>query len=76
MISVALEMVVPGLIGLWIDRQLGTVMVFLVLGVALGMGVGLFHLVRLAKSVSGAGQGGNRPKTPSKGEGPRQEGDR
>ena len=44
-------MVVPGLIGLWIDRQLGTVMVFLVLGVALGMTTGMLHLVRLASSV-------------------------
>lgn len=50
--AIAVEMVVPGLIGLWIDRQLGTIMVFLLLGVALGMGLGLFHLVRLAKSLS------------------------
>ena len=49
--TIALEMVVPGLIGLWIDRQLGTVMVFLVLGVAVGMTAGMMHLVRLAASV-------------------------
>jgi F0F1-type ATP synthase assembly protein I len=49
--TVSLEMVVPGLIGLWIDRKLGTVMVFLVLGVILGMTVGMLHLVRLAASV-------------------------
>lgn len=52
-ISIAVEMVVPGLVGLWIDRKLGTVLVFLVLGVALGMTLALFHLVRLTKSVSG-----------------------
>jgi F0F1-type ATP synthase assembly protein I len=46
--TIALEMVVPGVIGLWIDRQLGTVLVFLVLGVALGMTTGVIHLVRLA----------------------------
>ncbi len=40
-------MAVPGVIGLWIDRQLGTVMVFLVLGVILGMTAGIMHLVRL-----------------------------
>jgi F0F1-type ATP synthase assembly protein I len=51
-ISIAAEMVVPGLIGLWIDRKLGTVMLFLVLGVALGMTLGLIHLVRLTKSLS------------------------
>ncbi|MHC4400416.1 MAG: AtpZ/AtpI family protein [Planctomycetota bacterium] len=48
--AIALEMVVPGIIGLWIDRQLGTVMVFLVLGVAMGMTVGMIQLVRLAAS--------------------------
>jgi F0F1-type ATP synthase assembly protein I len=51
--TISLEMVIPGLIGLWIDRQLGTVMLFLVLGVALGMTVGMLHLVRLATSMHG-----------------------
>jgi len=50
--TVALEMVIPGLIGLWIDRHLGTVMVFLVLGVIGGMTAGMIHLVRLAASIS------------------------
>ena len=59
--TISLEMVVPGLIGLWIDRQLGTVMVFLVLGVALGMTTGMLHLVRLA---SGVGQSGRPDKKP------------
>lgn len=44
-------MVVPGLIGLWIDRQLGTVMVFLVLGMVLGMTTAIWHLVRLGASI-------------------------
>ena len=52
--TISLEMVIPGLIGLWIDRKLGTVMVFLVLGVVLGMTVGMLHLVRLAASVGRA----------------------
>jgi F0F1-type ATP synthase assembly protein I len=51
-ISIAVESVLPILIGLWIDRKLGTVLVFLVLGAALGMTLGLFHVVRLAKSFS------------------------
>jgi len=54
-------MVVPGLVGLWIDRQLGTVMVFLVLGMALGMTTGILHLVRLGSSV---GQNGPSEKKP------------
>ncbi len=51
--AISLEMVIPGLDGLWIDRQLGTVMVFLVLGVILGMTAGMVHLVRLAASAQG-----------------------
>lgn len=49
--TIALEMALPGLFGLWIDRQLGTVLVFLVLGVMLGMTVGMLHLVRMAKTL-------------------------
>jgi F0F1-type ATP synthase assembly protein I len=49
--SIALEMVIPGILGFWLDQNLGTVMVFLVLGVALGMTVGMIHLLRLAKSI-------------------------
>ena len=51
MTSIALEMVIPGILGFWLDQNLGTVMVFLVLGVALGMTVGMIHLVRLTKSI-------------------------
>jgi F0F1-type ATP synthase assembly protein I len=50
--TVSLEMVLPGVVGLWIDRQLGTVMVFLILGVVLGMTVGMIHLVRWTSSMS------------------------
>ena len=58
--SISLEMVVPGLVGLWIDRQLGTVMVFLVLGMALGMTTAILHLVRLGSSVGQNGPSHNR----------------
>lgn len=50
--SIALEMVIPGLIGLWIDRTLGTVMVFLVGGVIFGMTAGIIHLVQFARRIS------------------------
>lgn len=49
--AIALEMVVPGVVGLWIDRLLGTVMVFLVLGVIFGMTAGLMHLVQFARRI-------------------------
>lgn len=52
MTSIALEMVIPGLIGLWIDRTLGTVMVFLVGGVIFGMTAGIIHLVQFARRIS------------------------
>jgi F0F1-type ATP synthase assembly protein I len=57
-ISIALEMILPGLVGLWIDRSLGTVMVFLVLGLAVGMAVAMLHLIRWTKSIQS--QGGRR----------------
>jgi Mn2+/Fe2+ NRAMP family transporter len=45
--TVALEMVVPGVIGIWIDRQLGTLALFTVIGFGLGLPLGIWHLVRL-----------------------------
>jgi F0F1-type ATP synthase assembly protein I len=51
--TIALEMVIPGVIGLWVDDKLGTMEVFpvfLVLGVILGLTTGIFHLARLGKS--------------------------
>ena len=48
--TISLEMAIPGAIGYWIDRRLGTVMLFLVLGVILGTTTGVSHLVRLAAS--------------------------
>lgn len=45
--SIALQMVLPGLLGYWIDQKLGTRMLFLVVGLALGMTLALVHLIRL-----------------------------
>ena len=51
-IVIAAEMVVPGLIGLWIGRWLGVgAMIGLaILGFAAGMTVAILHLLRLTKS--------------------------
>jgi F0F1-type ATP synthase assembly protein I len=47
-VSVALEMVLPGLAGwYWVDQRLGTKFVFLILGLVLGVVGGMIHLVRL-----------------------------
>jgi ATP synthase protein I len=48
--TVALEMVVPALIGYWIDLKLGTRLVFLILGTALGFVTGLMSLLRMTRS--------------------------
>jgi F0F1-type ATP synthase assembly protein I len=51
-ITIAAEMAVPALAGWWIDQQLGTKVVFLILGVALGFAAGIWHLVHLARQLS------------------------
>jgi len=45
--GVSLEMVIPGLLGLWLDSRLGTVCLFTLLGFAGGMSYGLWHLIRM-----------------------------
>ncbi len=52
--TIVIEMVLPGVIGYWIDLRLGTKVVFFILGVILGFVGGLWQLIRLTK------QNGNR----------------
>jgi len=47
--TIALEMVVPAVGGLWLDHKLGTELVFLVLGVAIGATGGIMHLLQMAR---------------------------
>jgi F0F1-type ATP synthase assembly protein I len=56
--GIALEMVLPALVGFWLDQRLGTRMVFLMLGAAVGFAAGMWQLIKLAKSPPG--KGGNR----------------
>ncbi|MBN2475768.1 MAG: AtpZ/AtpI family protein [Pirellulales bacterium] len=62
--TVSLEMVLPGVLGHWVDRQLGTGMVFLVLGVVLGLTTGMWHLIRMTHptTVDYRQQNGNADK--------------
>lgn len=60
--TVSLEMVLPGLLGHWADQKLGTGMLLLVLGVLLGLGVGMWHLIKMTQ-------------TPGTGDGPQQDAD-
>jgi ATP synthase protein I len=50
--TIALEMALPGLGGYGLDRWLGTEPILLILGVFLGFGIGMWHLLLLTKSNS------------------------
>jgi len=47
--SIALQMVVPALIGLWLDRQLSVSPLFAAAGAALGLYVGIRGLMTLSR---------------------------
>jgi len=47
--TISLEMVLPGLAGYWFDTKLGTKFVFMLVGFALGGTAALKHLLYLAK---------------------------
>ncbi len=45
--TVSLEMVLPGLAGLWLDRRLATLPLFTVVGFAVGGSAAFWHLVQM-----------------------------
>ena len=47
---VSLEMVLPGLAGYWIDQRLGTKVVFMLAGFALGGTGAMIHLIRMTRT--------------------------
>lgn len=47
--TVALEMVVPALLGYWADQKLGTFVLFLIVGTSFGFITGLMSLLRLVR---------------------------
>ena len=51
-ITICLEMVLPGLAGIWIDGKLGTLVLFTLVGFGLGLTLGIWHLVKLTKPQS------------------------
>lgn len=73
--TVALEMVLPGLLGLWIDSKLGTRVLFGCLGFAVGLTSGMWHLLRMTSSgPNGRGRHSARdasPPSPSPTDSPR-----
>ena len=47
---VALEMVLPGLAGYWLDKRLGTVVLLMLVGFAVGGTAAVVHLIRMVRS--------------------------
>ncbi len=47
---VSLEMVLPGLVGHWLDERLGTVVLLMLLGFALGGTAAAVHLVHMVRA--------------------------
>lgn len=61
--TISLEMVVPGLLGYWLDQRLGTKVVFLLIGFALGAvlaGLALAKIVRQRAVPKADGKDGRR----------------
>lgn len=54
--SISIMMIVPGLVGYWIDQKVGSVLVFTLLGLALGMGVAVRQLMLLVSNPIDAGR--------------------
>ena len=50
--TVCFEMVLPALLGHWVDRRLGTSVVFTIAGGVLGMVGGMVSLVRMTRSLT------------------------
>jgi cyanate permease len=64
--TVALEMVLPGLVGIWLDRRWGTSPWITLLGFGLGMTLAIWHLIQMTRGSNSKG-GSQRPppKDPS-----------
>ncbi|MFV2065704.1 MAG: AtpZ/AtpI family protein [Pirellulales bacterium] len=56
--TVSLEMVVPGLIGLWLDGRIGSTPLFTLAGFGLGITTAIWHLLQMTAEK----QDGREPK--------------
>lgn len=48
--TVSMEMVLPGVAGYWLDQRLRTKVLFTILGFGVGMLTGVWHLIRMTGS--------------------------
>jgi F0F1-type ATP synthase assembly protein I len=55
-IGVCLQLVAPVVGGYWLDRLLGTGVLFTIIGLALGMGMGFWGLMRMVESLRPSGK--------------------
>jgi len=61
--AVALEMILPGLGGQWLDRRWGTSFLAL-LGFALGVSLGIWHLLVMSRQDGRGGKGRDKSQLP------------
>ena len=59
---VSLEMVLPGLAGHWLDQRLGTVVLLMLIGFALGGTAATMHLLHMVRNENVRGENRSRPK--------------
>jgi F0F1-type ATP synthase assembly protein I len=46
--SIGVEMMIPAVVGIWLDRQCGTFVLFAILGTAGGAAFGFWQLIKMA----------------------------
>jgi len=59
--TISMEMVLPPLLGYWLDSKLGTRAVFVILGAAVGMTLGIWHLLKITSPPSNKRPSGGPP---------------
>jgi F0F1-type ATP synthase assembly protein I len=64
MTATCIEFVLPALAGYWLDRRWGTLPLFLILGLALGIAAATMSLIGLAKSLQSDSPSPKDRKTP------------
>ena len=62
---VALEMVLPGLAGYWLDQRLGTVVLLMLIGFAVGCTAAVVHLIHMVRSENALTSQRRKPPTNS-----------
>jgi F0F1-type ATP synthase assembly protein I len=60
--TISLEMAIPPVLGIWLDRRLGTVALFLIVGCVLGMTVAGLQLMKIAQTGSSRDETRRQPR--------------